>query len=35
MSSTTLTQLEHHDEFISRHIGPSADEQKPCWLSWV
>ena len=28
MSSTTLTQLEHHDEFISRHIGPGADEQK-------
>ena len=28
MTSTTLTQLEHHDEFIGRHIGPSADEQK-------
>jgi glycine dehydrogenase len=28
MSSTTLTQLEHHDEFIGRHIGPSAEEQK-------
>lgn len=28
MTSTTLTQLEHHDEFIGRHIGPNADEQK-------
>ncbi|RUO80808.1 glycine dehydrogenase (aminomethyl-transferring) [Idiomarina tyrosinivorans] len=26
MTSTTLTQLEQHDEFIGRHIGPSADE---------
>ncbi len=23
---TTLTQLEHHDAFIARHIGPSDDE---------
>ena len=28
MTSTTLTQLEHHDEFIGRHIGPSHDEQQ-------
>lgn len=25
--TTTLQQLENHDEFIGRHIGPSADEQ--------
>jgi len=24
---STLTQLEHHDEFIGRHIGPDAAEQ--------
>jgi hypothetical protein len=24
---STLTQLENHDEFIGRHIGPDAAEQ--------
>ncbi|EKE87642.1 aminomethyl-transferring glycine dehydrogenase [Idiomarina xiamenensis] len=28
MTSTTLKQLEHQDEFIGRHIGPGADEQR-------
>lgn len=27
MSSKTLTQLENHEEFVSRHIGPDAQEQ--------
>ncbi|MCC5879713.1 MAG: aminomethyl-transferring glycine dehydrogenase [Idiomarina sp.] len=27
MSGKTLEQLERHDEFVARHIGPSADEQ--------
>ncbi|MDP2171897.1 MAG: aminomethyl-transferring glycine dehydrogenase [Rhodocyclaceae bacterium] len=27
MSTQTLTELEHRDEFIARHIGPSAAEQ--------
>jgi glycine dehydrogenase len=27
MTTATLKQLENHGEFISRHIGPSADEQ--------
>lgn len=27
MSGKTLEQFERHDEFVARHIGPSADEQ--------
>lgn len=27
MSGKTLEQFERHDEFVSRHIGPSADEE--------
>lgn len=27
MSKYTLTQLEQHEEFIRRHIGPDAGEQ--------